>query len=87
MTGPVMVGLLGCCMLCAFRVMRGPTLLDRIAAADAIGVMLTAVLVLLGHALNRPLFLDVAMVYALLLFADVLILARHLEQGGKAADE
>lgn len=87
MIGPVAIGLLGCCMLCAYRVIRGPTLLDRIAAADAIGVMLTTVLVLLGHVLRRPLFLDVAMVYALLLFADVLILARYMEQGGKAGDE
>ena len=86
MTPPVIVSLLAACLLCAYRVLRGPTLLDRIVAADVIGVLLTAVLVLLGHALNRTIFLDIAMVYALLLFADVLVLARYLERGGKETD-
>ena len=80
----VMSALLVCCLLCAYRVIRGPTLLDRIVAADAIGVILTTVLVLLGHSLDRHLFLDVALVYAVLLFADVLIIARYLEQKGGA---
>ncbi len=86
MIARVIVALLCACLLCAYRVLRGPTLLDRIAAADAIGVILTGVLVLLGHASNRAIFLDIAMVYALLLFVDVLVLARYLEQGGKEPD-
>lgn len=86
MIGPLLIGLLGCCLLCMFRVIRGPTLLDRIAAADAIGLFLTVVLVLLGHVLERSIFLDIAMVYALLLFADVLVIARHLHQDARARD-
>lgn len=77
--------LLACAILCLWRVVRGPTLLDRLAAADAIGVMFTGLLVLLAHLYERDLLLDVAMVYALLLFADVLIIARHIEHGGDAS--
>ena len=64
---------------CLIRVVIGPSLLDRIAATDAIGVMMTVVLVLLGLITQRIIFLDVAIVYALLLFADTLIIARFME--------
>ena len=82
MREPALVALLACALLSLYRVLRGPTLLDRLAAADAVGVMLTMVLVLLGNLLRREVFLDVAMVYALLMFADVLIMARYIGQGG-----
>lgn len=72
--------LVGCAGFCLIRVLIGPSLLDRIAAADAIGVMMTIVLVLLGLLLDRVIFLDIAIVYALLLFADTLIIARFMEQ-------
>ena len=75
------IGLLvGCAGFCLIRVLKGPSLLDRIAAADSIGVMMTIVLVLLGLLLDRVIFLDIAIVYALLLFADTLIIARFMEQ-------
>lgn len=69
-------------LVCLYRVMVGPSLLDRVAAADAIGIMLTVALVLLGHHFERDVFLDVAMVYALLLFADILIIVKFIEHRG-----
>ncbi len=66
--------------LCLFRVLKEPSLLDRIAAADAVGVMMTIVLVLLGLFFERTIFLDIAIVYALLLFADTLIIARFMDR-------
>lgn len=75
----VLVGFAGFCLI---RVLRGPSLLDRIAAADAIGVMMTVVLALLGLLFERVIFLDIAFVYALLLFADALVIARFMEGRG-----
>ncbi|MFW5686031.1 MAG: monovalent cation/H+ antiporter complex subunit F [Spirochaetota bacterium] len=72
--------LIGFAAFCLVRVLRGPSLLDRIAAADAIGVMMTVVLTLLGLLYERVIFLDIAFVYALLLFADTLIIARFMER-------
>ncbi len=69
-------------VVCLLRVLRGPTLLDRIAAADAIGVLMTVILVLLALVFRRTIFLDIAMVYSLLLFADLMIISKFLEQGG-----
>ncbi|TVR68391.1 MAG: sodium:proton antiporter [Spirochaetaceae bacterium] len=68
--------------ICLVRVLRGPTLLDRIAAADAIGVLMTVILVLLSLVFERTIFIDIAMVYSLLLFADLMIISKYLEQGG-----
>lgn len=68
--------------VCLVRVLRGPTVLDRIAAADAIGVLMTVILVLLSLVFDRTIFLDIAMVYSLLLFADLMIISKYLEQGG-----
>lgn len=73
----ILIGFAGFCLV---RVLRGPSLLDRIAAADAIGVMMTVVLTLLGLLYERVIFLDIAFVYALLLFADALIIARFMER-------
>lgn len=67
--------------LCLYRLLKGPTLLDRVAAADAIGVMMTTVLVMLGLLFERVIFLDIAIVYSLLLFADTLIIAHFIESG------
>ncbi|GAB6089985.1 monovalent cation/H+ antiporter complex subunit F [Spirochaeta dissipatitropha] len=68
-------------LVCLIRVLRGPSLLDRIAAADAIGLLLTLVLVLLGLYYERSIFIDIAIVYSLLMFADLLVITRYLEQG------
>ena len=67
---------------CFYRVIRGPTLLDRVAAIDATGVLLTVVLALLAHLYGQVYFLDIAMVYALLMFADMLVIAKFIETGG-----
>lgn len=82
MVSAVLVVLTAFCALCLTRVLRGPTLLDRIAAADAIGVLMTVILVLLSLLFERTIFLDIAMVYSLLLFADLMIIGKYLEQGG-----
>ncbi len=66
---------------CFGRVIAGPTVPDRIAAADLIGLLLALVFVLLGVHYRNPFFYDVALVYAVLLFADTLILAKFLERG------
>ncbi len=66
---------------CFGRVIAGPTVPDKIAAVDLIGLLLALVFVLLGAYYRNPLFYDVAMVYAVLLFADALILAKFLERG------
>jgi len=72
-------------ILTFYRVIKGPSVADRIVAMYAIGVMFLLVLVLLSIYFERDIFIDVALVYGVLLFIDVLIMAKYLgkpEKGG-----
>jgi multicomponent Na+:H+ antiporter subunit F len=69
-------------LLCIYRLFVGPTLPDRIVAAQAITTKTLAVVTLLAFVYNQAIFLDIALTYALLAFLSVLALARCLE-GGK----
>ena len=64
-------------ILTFYRVIKGPTVFDRIAAADTIGIMFLLILVLLSLFFEREIFIDVAIVYALLLFTDTLIMSKY----------
>lgn len=66
---------------CLYRALAGPTLPDRILAANVIGTKTLVVLVLLGLTLNQGLWLDVALVYGLLSFTITLVIGRLLETG------
>ena len=69
-------------LVCLIRVILGPTAPDRIVAADAINTLVTASLVLLGTAFNEIIYVDLAIVYAVLGFVSTLYIAKYLE--GKA---
>jgi multicomponent Na+:H+ antiporter subunit F len=61
------------------RLMLGPTVPDRIVAADTLSVITTAGLAWLASALESPIYLDIALVYGALSFVGVVALARVLE--------
>lgn len=73
----VMLFILFSAILTFYRVIKGPTVLDRIAAVDSIGIMFLIILVLLAHYFEREIYVDVALVYGILLFVDVLIMAKY----------
>ena len=59
------------------RAVRGPTLQDRMTAVQLTGTGGVAVLLLLGHLLERPALLDVALLLALLATVAVAALTRQ----------
>lgn len=63
------------------RAILGPTVSDRIVAIDAMTTITTALMVMLGVIYNREIYLDVALVYAVLAFMGVIIVARYMEGG------
>jgi len=83
----VIIFILFCSMISFYRLIKGPHPLDRIAAVSAIGIMLLIVLVLLGAHFNRALFIDVALVYGVLLFIDVLVMAKYFGTPGRHEEE
>lgn len=77
MIGTIIIAILISILLTFYRVIKGPTVFDRIAAADTIGIMFLLILVLLSLYFKRDIFIDVAIVFALLLFTDTLIMAKY----------
>ena len=64
------------------RLLRGPTALDRLVAADTLAVITTAGLAGLAAVFDNPIYLDVALVYGTLAFVGTVAIARAIE-GGK----
>ncbi|HHC19017.1 MAG TPA: cation:proton antiporter [Euryarchaeota archaeon] len=65
------------------RLFLGPTPGDRVVAVDTLNTFVVAVMLLLGAAFKRTIYLDIATVYALLSYIGTLYIARYLEGGFK----
>ncbi len=63
----------------AFRFVKGPTAGDRTVALDTLSIIVIAAMVLLSYVFQRIIYLDVALVYAVLGFIGVIVIARYLE--------
>ena len=69
---------------CLYRMIVGPTVIDRMVAVGAIGTKTLIILVLMGFLYKRiAMFIDISMVYALLNFIGCLVLAKYLERTGE----
>jgi multicomponent Na+:H+ antiporter subunit F len=66
-----------------YRVLRGPTVFDRLLAIAAIGGKTVALILLLGLLFDRlPMFVDIALGYALLNFIAAIAVAEYFRLGG-----
>ncbi|MEN8120890.1 MAG: monovalent cation/H+ antiporter complex subunit F [Bacteroidota bacterium] len=68
-------------ILAFIRFVKGPTAADRVVALDTISFMAIALMVLLGFVLERFIYIDVSLIYAVLGFVGVITIARYLEGG------
>lgn len=59
-----------------YRVVAGPTTHDRVVAVNVIGTSIVIVLALIAAGTDRPEYLDIAIVYALLNFVLSLVVGR-----------
>jgi multicomponent Na+:H+ antiporter subunit F len=66
-----------------YRVARGPTTHDRVVAVNATGTTTVIIIALLAAVLDEPMFLDIAIVYALLNFLMSIAISKFtVERGG-----
>jgi len=80
LTLSVIAGVLGTLLLvCLFRVLLGPTVPDRVVALDALNTMVIALMVVAGLAFRELIYVDVAIVYAMLSFVSTLYVSGYLE--------
>lgn len=71
-------------LLALWRIVRGPTLPDRVVALDLLGVVIVGIAVASATATASRYFLDVAIVIALISFVGTIAYARYVETAERA---
>lgn len=66
-------------LLALVRFVKGPSRVDRVVAFDVLTVIAITFIVLAALLEGRGIYLDAALVYALLSFLGVIAIARYLE--------
>ena len=61
------------------RAVLGPTVYDRILAVNAFGTLTVALIAVFGFLTERPEFLDIALVYALINFIGTIAVTKYVE--------
>jgi len=64
-----------------YRVIKGPSIPDRVVALDALGVNLIAIIALISIILDTYAFLEVILLLGILAFIGTVGMAKFLEKG------
>lgn len=79
---PTLIAMAVCIIIIMVRVFIGPGAPTRLVAFDTLNTLVVAGLVVTGMMFSHAIFVDVAIVYALLSFAMTLYVAKYI-QGDK----
>lgn len=74
-------------LLVVFRLLRGPTLPDRVVALDMIATLAAGAIAIYAIREQEPVFLLVAVVLALVVFVGTVAFAFYLEKGIRTRGE
>ena len=66
-----------------YRLIKGPTAADRMVAGDAADTLICCAMILFSLFSGRGIYLDIAIVGALLGIIDTMLVARYLEGKGR----
>jgi multicomponent Na+:H+ antiporter subunit F len=79
----IALAMLAVALLLAFvRLVRGPSLPDRVIALDLISILAAGITATYAIAARQAVFLDVAIVLALISFLGTVAFARYIEKQG-----
>lgn len=67
-------------LILLWRVAKGPSVIDRAVAGDSIELMASGALMLFAVFSGRSIYLDVAIVLAMLSFISAILIAKYLER-------
>jgi len=82
-----MTGVLATMMLALVRAFMGPTVFDRVLAANMFGTKTVLLIAVSGFLSGRPQWLDLALLYALMNFIGIIALLRFSKFSNLASDE
>jgi multicomponent Na+:H+ antiporter subunit F len=77
----IMVVLLISVLMTLIRALKGPTSFDRILSVNAVGTTTVVAVAVMGFLKDRPDFLDLALVYAMVNFVATIAILRFVEKG------
>ena len=66
-------------LILLYRVFKGPSVVDRVVAGDSIDILTVVVLVGFSIYTGRSIYLDIALVVAVLGFLSTVLISRYLE--------
>lgn len=82
-----MIGVLTTMLLALVRAFLGPTVFDRVLAANMFGTKTVLLIAVSGFLAGRPEWLDLAILYALMNFIGMIALLRFSKFSNLASDE
>jgi multicomponent Na+:H+ antiporter subunit F len=82
-----MIGVLATMLLALVRAFLGPTVFDRVLAANMFGTKTVLLIAVSGFLTGRPEWLDLALLYALMNFIGMIALLRFSKFSNLASDE
>ena len=68
-------------LMAIIRVVKGPTAADRAVGLDTINTIVIVSMIIFGLYARSVIYIDVAIVYALLSYISTLFIAKYLEGG------
>jgi multicomponent Na+:H+ antiporter subunit F len=71
--------------LCLYRVMKGPTVADRVVAIEIMGVIVVGICVILSISTGKAYLIDIGIAWIILSFIGTLTMAKYL--GRRRLDE
>ncbi|MFA5500265.1 MAG: monovalent cation/H+ antiporter complex subunit F [Candidatus Omnitrophota bacterium] len=80
-----LMALLLCAFLCLYRILRGPTAVDRAVAIDMLGILIVGFCSVLSLPTGRDWYIDIGIVWALQSFIGIMALSKYL--GGQDFDD
>lgn len=66
-------------VLSLYRLFKGPQTVDRMVSLDAVNMIVVGLIAMLTLHYRNDLFIDIAIVYAVLAFLETTVFARYLE--------
>ena len=87
MFAAAMFGVLVSMLLAVVRGILGPTVFDRVLAANTFGTKTVLLIAVSGFLFGRPEWLDLALLYALMNFIGMIALLRFSKFANLASDE
>jgi multicomponent Na+:H+ antiporter subunit F len=82
-----MLAVIAALVLVVTRVVKGPTVFDRVLAGNSIGTLAIILVAVLGFLNGRPEFFDIALTYGFLNLLSTLAVLKFFRHGDLAHDD